>query len=372
MRDVTIEPKATVDEQNERSIAWIEPHGADDGSNAPDMPQLALRFQGTEQMGLKIKWKLEVIYNRPRGTNPNEAQIKAQDEVFIPKKAEGNQPWKEEVLDGAVEFFNHPDWLAELQEKGFFGGEAKLTYQLLKADGSALGTESTMLFSIGGKNPDDDLAKDYIDAQATTADARLTRLSYAVGRHESKGYNGAASRYNQFWEGYARRFRHDHKRGHPLWCKAPSESSAGGFGIFQITGNLSSKYAIIPREQMWNWQKNTDAYITIIKTGGAASKGSVMDRFIAAVASTYPSDTEAQNPPTNFAYDGGTYDAWEMGTITLYNGAGGCPRSRLKNPAGKWTTLTNPWQFDPSRAAGSKWRYNPNSNNYLHEVIEQR
>jgi hypothetical protein len=317
MRDVNIEPKATVEVQKERSIAWIEPHGEDNGNNGPDMPQLALRFRGSEQMGLKIKWKLEIIYDRPRGTKPNKAQIKAQDEVFIPKKASGTQPRKEEVLVGAIELFNHADWIAALQEKGFFGGEAKLTYQLLKADGSALATESTILFSIGGKNPEDGLAKDYIDAQATAADARLTRLSYAVGRHESKGYNGADSRYNQFWEGYARRFRHDHKRGHPLWCKAPPESSAGGFGIFQITGNVSNQYAIIPREQMWNWQKNTDAYITIIKTGGTAAKGSVMDRFIAGVTNTYPSDTEAQNPPTNFAYDGGTYDAWEPSPFTM-------------------------------------------------------
>jgi hypothetical protein len=55
-------------------------------------------------MGLKIKWKLEVIYDRPRGTNPNEAQITAQDEVFIPKKANGTQPWKEEALDEPLSF----------------------------------------------------------------------------------------------------------------------------------------------------------------------------------------------------------------------------------------------------------------------------
>jgi hypothetical protein len=372
IRDVNIEPKATVDEQKEGSIAWIEPHGADDASNAPDMPQLVLRFRGAEQMGLKIKWKLEVIYSRPRGTNPDVSQMIGQDEIFIPKKVSGTQPWKEESLDGAVEFFNHPDWIAELQDKGFFGGKAKLTYQLLKSDGSALGTESTMLFSIGGRNPEDNLAKNYIDTKATAADSRLTRLSYATGRHESKGYNGGESRYNQFWEGYARRYRIDHRRGDPLWCKSPDEESAGGFGIFQITGNLSSKFAALPREQMWNWQKNVDAYITIVKTGGSAAKGSVMDRFIAAVARTYPSDNEAQTSPTNYSYDEGSYDAWEMGSITLYNGAGGCPESRSKNAAGKWSTLKNPWEYDESRAAGSRWKYNQNSNNYLHEVIQEK
>lgn len=325
-------------------------------------------------MGLKIKWKLVVKYNRPRGTNPDEAAIKAQDEVYIPKKATGQteQPWKEEALDGAVEVFSHESWIAALVEKGFFGGEAELRYQLLTSAGAAMGTETTMLFSIGGKNPEDNLAKQYIDPAAQAADTRLERLSYAVAKHESKDYNGNGSRYNAFWESHARRFRHDHRKGDPLWCLSTGESSAGGFGIYQITGNLTSQFAIIPREQFWSWRRNVDAYIKIVKTGGSAAKGSVMERFFAAVARTYPTDTEAQTPPTNYAYDGGTYGAWEMGAITLYNGAGGCPRSRLKNAAGKWTELTNPWTFDPSRAAGSKWRYNANSNNYLHEVIEQR
>lgn len=389
MRDVNIEPKATVEEQKERSIAWIEPHGEDNGNNGPDMPQLALRFRGTEQMGLKIKWKLEVIYDRPTGNfyNPNDKKltqqqkdtitanakntIKEQDEVFVPAIVEGEQQWKEEILDGAVEIFNHADWIAALQEKGFFAGEAKLTYQLLKADGSALGTESTMLFSIGGKNPEDNLAKDYIDTEATAADSRLARLSYAVARHESKGYNGDESRYNQFWEAHGHRFSNDHRRGAPLWCKSPKEKSAGGFGIFQITGNLNSQFAIIPREQMWNWQKNTDAYVTIVKRGGTAAKGSVMDRFIAAVARTYPSDAEAQTAPASFPYGGDNYDAWEMGTITLYNGGEYPPRVVL-NAAGKKTKMFLAWNYETSRAVGSRWRYYPNSNNYLHEVIQQR
>lgn len=56
MRDVNIEPKKDANDTNIKSVAWIEPHGADDGSNEPDMPQLALRLRGTEQMGLKIRW----------------------------------------------------------------------------------------------------------------------------------------------------------------------------------------------------------------------------------------------------------------------------------------------------------------------------
>ncbi len=372
--DVYVVPKATVLERNDKSIAWIEPHGSEDITNGPDMPQLALRLRGTETMGAKIKWKLMVNYNRPRGTNPNEQQIRNQDEVYIPKKPNGQKelPWMEEALDGVVEIFNHADWKTALVEKGFFGGEAELKFRLLNSTGATIGPETSMLFSIGGKNPDDHLVKQYIDPAARAADTRLERLSYAVAKHESQAYNGNGSLYNEFWEGYARRFRVDHRKGEPLWCLSTGESSAGGFGMYQITGNLTSQFAVIPREQFWNWRKNVEAYITIVKTGGSAAKGSVMDRFVEAVARTYPDDMEARTPPTTYAYEGGSYDAWEMGTITLYNGAGGCPRSRLKNAAGKWTQLINPWTFNPSGAVGRKWRYHANSNNYLREVIHQR
>jgi hypothetical protein len=81
-RDVVIEPKKSDDDKNPSSIAWIEPHGSEDTADAPDMPQLVLRFSGTEQMGLKVKWKLKVEYKRPNGRtlNPNEDKI----EILMP------------------------------------------------------------------------------------------------------------------------------------------------------------------------------------------------------------------------------------------------------------------------------------------------
>ncbi len=374
-RDVTVIPKRYADAKNSKSIAWIEPHGSETTPDGPDMPQLVLRLLGTEQMGLKIKWKLQIIYDRPRGNQPDVARIKSEDEVFVPAKEDGNQPWRESALDGTVEIYDDPAWNAALTAKGFFGGEAQLTYQLIKADGTALSSESTIFFSIGGKNPDDDKSKTFIDSEATAADALLVRLSYAVGRHESKDYNDTSTitgtRYNQFWERSGHRFKNDYRQGDPLWCKSPKEKSAGGFGIFQITGDLSSEFAIIPREQMWNWQKNTDAYISIVKTGGSASKGSVMDRFIAAVARTYTNDAEAQTAPTSYAYEGDNYGAWEMGTITLYNG-GPYPARFVKGPSGKMTKFYVPWNYETSRSVGDRWKYYPNGNNYIHEVILER
>lgn len=261
--DVNIEPKATADEKKEKSIAWIEPHGAENTPDAPDMPQLALRFRGTETMGLKIKWKLAVKYNRPRGNQPNEKKMKEEDEVYIPKKGAQEQPWQEEALDGAVEIFDHAGWIAALVEKGFFGGEAELKYQLLQSDGTALGTEEKMLFSIGGKNPERAKCKKYIDDNATSAHGNMW-FAYAIAKSESSAFN-PGERYNQFWKKTGSYDKRPHKQGDPTWAKASWEESAGGFGIFQVTGDISSKFFTIPREQIWNWQKNVSAGLTILR-----------------------------------------------------------------------------------------------------------
>lgn len=252
--DGNIEPKATVDEKKYRSIAWIEPHGADDGSDAPDMPQLVLRFRGTETMGLKIKWKLKVEHKRRNG------RVVAGDTV--------DMPWVEEALDGTVEIFNHSGWSAELNGKGFFGGEAELMYQLLKSDGTPLSSEGKLLFSIGGRNPDDAKCKSYINNNAMSAHGNMW-FCYAIAKSESKNYNGAGSRYNQFWDkpGFYGRPPHrtEHVAGEVLWVDTPGEGPPKGFGMFQVTGDKDDQTTDIPRQLLWNWQKNADAGITIIR-----------------------------------------------------------------------------------------------------------
>jgi hypothetical protein len=82
---VQITPKQNVDDKNVKSIAWIEPHGSETTTDAPDMPQPVLRLRGTETMGLKIKWKLKVEYTRPNG------RIVAEDKVLVPVAAGGGQ-----------------------------------------------------------------------------------------------------------------------------------------------------------------------------------------------------------------------------------------------------------------------------------------
>ena len=52
--------------------------------------------------------------------------------------------------------------------------------------------------------------------------------------------------------------------------------------------------------------------------------------------------------------------ALDMGTITLYNTADGCPTS---------LGYQNPWTFNENGQSGKKWSYTKNVNNYLYHVI---
>jgi hypothetical protein len=49
-----------------------------------------------------------------------------------------------------------------------------------------------------------------------------------------------------------------------------------------------------------------------------------------------------------------------MGTITLYNSASGCPHE---------LGFQNPWNFNENAQKGHKWSYTGNVNNYLYHVI---
>ena len=202
-------------------------------------------------MGLKIKWKLKVEYKRPSGRalNPNE------DKIGIPD-ASG---WVTESLDGAVEIYDNAKWKSELQQKAFFGGDAELVFQLLKSDGSALSEETKWKFRIAGKNPDNTKARDYL----STSQPDLW-FAYAICKHETAEYRYGGTYYNQFvgnpngkklkYTKYNRSF--DLAYGDPTWNWDFSDSKPGGFGLFQVTGWQGSGNGNVPRDVIWNWQRN--------------------------------------------------------------------------------------------------------------------
>lgn len=145
----------------------------------------------------------------------------------------------------------------------------------------------------------------------------------------------------------------------------------------QITGDAThGKYYNVDREVMWNWQEGVMAYLGIVKHEGEGktlaqnpSKDGSQMRYWAFIqqvnGSTY------QDPPETYTYASLSLDPWEMGVITLYNGAAGCPVTSVVI-AGKKKQKQNPWKFTSSAPSGSRWTYFKNSDNYLYKVIQQR
>ena len=131
-------------------------------------------------------------------------------------------------------------------QEGFFGGEAKLTFKYKEQ------AEQTYLFSIRGKNPEDNKCKEYIDSKFLPQEMWF---GYAIAKHETKGEGGGLY-YNQFKENL---------NGMPNHHK-DSDDTPGGFGVFQVTGDASSQLNKIPRGQIWNWQDNVKAGLEIIKS----------------------------------------------------------------------------------------------------------
>ena len=139
-------------------------------------------------------------------------------------------------------------------QKGFFGGEAKLTFKYKDQP------EQTFLFSIRGRNPNPVTCKSYIKEQ--TPDD-MDWFTYAIAKSESKDYGGQPY-YNQFLANGGKYSPVPGQEGIPLHGK-DSDTTPGGFGLFQVTGTVSNPKEKILRGQIWNWQENVKAALKIIK-----------------------------------------------------------------------------------------------------------
>lgn len=255
--DVSITPKKDAADTNLKSIAWIEPHGAPNEKD-PEMPQLALRIGGTEQMGLKIKWKLEVKYKRPSGRSL------AEDTVTIQS---GGETWTPETFNGVLKIFDNADWKTAVGNqsdalqagRGFFGGDATLTWQLIKTDGSQLNDEQKILVRIAGKNPDDTLCRQYLDKVSTDITSQANGLmwyAYAIAKSETKD-EGGDQYYNQFLKRGAKYKDKKGSEGVPNW-NDDGGGKPGGYGVKQVTGYKGNEDANVPRSVIWNWEHNVD------------------------------------------------------------------------------------------------------------------
>ena len=249
--DVAIAPWDTSEDIANNNIAWIDAHTSDQ-EPAPRMPQLKFRVPGLPE-GLTIEAKLDVQYTRGNGARAPRNQ--AEDRVRIP--ADGNFV---QVNGNTWEIYNEADWQTELTDRGFFGGDTKLTYQIRNRGDVIVGPEE-IEFRIGGESPDDNRCKDYIKGCPNAGPGGNLWFAYAIARSESRDYNGQGSRYNQFLE------LPTHRRdvGRPLWGD-DGGTLPGGYGMFQVTGTAGNSTANIPRSEIWNWQDNAHAGLAILAT----------------------------------------------------------------------------------------------------------
>jgi hypothetical protein len=315
------------------------------------MPQLRLSIPGLSS-DMRIKAKLEVDYTRPYVGH------QSQDRVRVP--SDGNF---REVTGSAWDIYNDSDWTRALSQ-GFFGGDATLTYQLAKADGTVVMQNQTILFRIAGQNPEDARCKDYIVAQSGAA-----WFAYALAKHESNLYGGEATyypfspvspnnaKYNQFRAlgGGQSGTRVAGREGIPLIERAEA-SGPGGIGMFQVTGSATDQTDIIPRGQLWNWQDNVNGALAIIQH---SIKSGLATRFYNDVKNDSARHLEAFNedrPPT-ITIGNTDFSSDDAIWLTSYNGWG--------------ETVKSGYKFNPDLPAGltmapagqtSRWYFNPPMN----------
>jgi hypothetical protein len=248
-------------------VALIKAHAGTD--LGPMMPQLQVSLDEIPS-ALMVRWRFDVLYTRPNKRNLPE------DEVHIPatgfKELPGAEPWKlfERYKDGP-----------------FFGGNATLTFQICTADGKNCVPKDFYhyRFRIGGQNPIEELATKYIDKTAAglAAQKKAPVMWYAsaVAKSETKYEGGVkpdkdgtkpAPYYNQF---LPRGYKGDPdvppdkpETFKPNWHndgkKDNGQRKAGGFGIFQVTGDAINSDANVPRKVIWNWQDNVAAGLQIL------------------------------------------------------------------------------------------------------------
>jgi hypothetical protein len=306
-------------------------------TGAPAMPQLTAQIMGFSGAGMTVDWRLAVTSERTeRGTKDN---------IFLPVQAGEGGAGGPGVVDN-VPINTAWDISGDypMSPQSFFGGNVTIYYRIKKADGTYIEpSEQTLTtFKIRGLNPLDATAKSFITTGlAGGANSDVFQFAWAQVQEESRQGSHV---YNQF---------------NPSGSTAelPNYGAPDGWGIAQLDTPLGVS---ANTEEVYNWQLNLNKFYQEID-----QKIGVQQRFFAAIAAAYPTDTDAQNPPTTTLY-GTSISALAAGAITLYNGAGGCPYTTVGG-----VQYQNPWTFDHTQPSGQKWVYHANVQDYLHKVLQE-
>ena len=399
-----------VDGRNTDTIAWIDYAETGSGQeSSPRMPSLHFEIKGLDAGRFSWKTRLTVSYSRPAiqyadapaGTRDRNRAVLAKDTVHIPSIPEN---WKEQPVS-LWNIAEDTDWLGEVNE-GFFGGNASLEFEIKSKNGHSSYTGADIYrFRIGGQNPDDQMCTRYIQSYVLQMyPDTLASMEWclpAVGKSESFGYGGEAvyypfswsnapsSLYNQFLAGGGKYRREPGAEGIPLHSQ--DTAGAGGYGIFQVTGTAGGDgiYTAIPREQIWNWQKNIQAALQIILVKYNEAHRWMLRQLqqqqAEAPESALPvyraADTNpGQGVPYDYSFAEGTAcTIAQLCTLKAYNGASKCSR-QINEPG---TKVRSPgFLYDPGKSGhycawmntSRQWcisRYNSNNFDYVDRVLSR-
>ena len=356
---------------DDTQIAYIEPHGAANGAD-PEMPHL-LAALPTGPRGLKAKWRLEVQYERGNGYRPLYVQdfTRSEDTVLIPSPGQDGEPVFSAEMDADQEWriFETSDWQNEIAQRGFFGGTAKL-YLWFSSNNESAPTEPALTFRIGGKNPNQGMAKSFINSVAGSF-----WHAYAIAKHETFGRvreDGSIRFYNQFYTDFQGGPIGDDSvdMGWAAWAKSwpvynldrgsrvGPQNGPGGYGLFQLTlgpkdpRGSTAEEDFISRGEIWNWQDNVRGALQELWNKVPKSL-----KLLNGLQATYPSSGAIPNHLR--------FSSFDAIVITYYNGMSGADLKRVKVDGYRkrqpscWEPLSNGWKFLP------------NVNNYVDSVSAQ-
>jgi hypothetical protein len=320
---------------SDKHIAFIQPHS--ETNDSPGMPNLVARLPGASA-GLKVRWRLEVEYKRGNGYRAAYVEdfTRPEDTVRIPF-SQGSDPVFTAEMDAAQEWriFESEYWTNEMQQRGFFGGTGKL-FVWVPATNPQAPTEPVLTFRIGGRNPDQEKARAFIDGSAGAP----FWYAYAIAKHETFGRvkeNGTRRFYNQFYTKYQGGPIGDDARdmGWVAWAKSwplynldrgsrtGPQNGPGGYGLFQMT--LGPKHPNDPvvgedflaRTSIWNWQDNTRSAVAELR-----GKALLAQTLVQGLEATYPSSGRIPNY--------GHFSGLEATVITFYNGMSGPDITKIR------------------------------------------
>ncbi|MEK0446616.1 MAG: hypothetical protein RLZZ399_1937 [Verrucomicrobiota bacterium] len=239
----------------------------------PEMPSLTVSIPGAPQ-SVRGCWRLRVQYDRKNGLAIRSNgklgdRTQPEDIVDLPGRifpdrmpsdlggpAENVVTYTETMSACDVwRISQSVEWSREIHERGFFGGEAML-YWANEGGGETLVAH----FRIGGENPRNDFARSVIQQLIPGANPEGDLwFAYAIAKSETSEFRYRPNPSSE--EGFYNQFRSNPKRidiGFPAWNNDGDELP-GGYGVFQVTGNVRNEKANIPRRQIWNWMSNVVA-----------------------------------------------------------------------------------------------------------------